>query len=338
MIHPPAIYPVFLPQLGCPHQCFFCNQKLSSGTERPLSPGEVLSAVLPMVKRRPHGEVAFYGGSFTALPDALQEAYLHSVEPLLAEGVVAGIRLSTRPDSFGPDVARFLACRGVRTVEFGVQSFDDRVLEMAGRGHSAEAAIRAVSSAKGAGLQVGVQLMPGLPGADDAEATDSLSTAGGCGADFVRIFPTVVLRETRFASMVADSRFTPWPLCRGVRVGADLLLFARRIGLAVIRLGLQQGDVMGEQGAIVAGPHHPAFGEMVLGEVWRRAFARILTVGGEFRIHIHPADRSRAAGYRKGNLFWFAGRHIVLDIQEDPSLPRDMVRYQESVISVYPGA
>lgn len=335
MIQSSVIYPVFLPQLGCAHRCYFCNQQLSSGVERPQLPEELPSRLEPMVADRPGGEVAFYGGSFTALPTPMQDAYLTAIAPLLESGRIGGVRLSTRPDAFDDNRGRFLADYGVTTVEFGVQSFDDQVLQRSGRGHGADAACKAIAAAKASGFRVGVQLMPGLPGGDDAEAVLSLRMAAECGADFVRIFPAVALRDTPFATMVAKGEIELWPLCRAVRVGADLLEVARNLGLPVIRLGLQQGELMDVAGAVVAGPHHPAFGELVYAEIWRRGLAAILNVGGDHAVEVHPADRSRLSGYRRGNLSWLAIRQIRLYIHEDSTLPRDVLRYGGDDWSVY---
>ena len=156
--------------MGCPHLCVFCNQKNISGASHAPSPEEVANYLDGSLSLdRPEAVIAFYGGTFTAIPLAEQEKYLSIAQRFMAEKRASGIRLSTRPDEMDAETARFLKERGVRTVELGVQSLDDGVLEKSGRGHTADDAIRAARTVKDAGLELGIQLMAGLPGDDQRE-------------------------------------------------------------------------------------------------------------------------------------------------------------------------
>ncbi|HSL40585.1 MAG TPA: radical SAM protein, partial [Desulforhopalus sp.] len=162
----PLVIPIFIPHRGCPHACLFCNQEKIAGGDS-THEGGVAATIDHWLARSREGQVAqvaFYGGSFTCLPRARQEELLAAVQPALRTGRVASIRLSTRPDCLDPELCRWLAGQGVRVVELGVQSLSDPVLDAAGRGHSAEQSCAAVALLRDAGLEVGLQLMPGLPG------------------------------------------------------------------------------------------------------------------------------------------------------------------------------
>ena len=182
--------PFFISHQGCPHSCIFCDQRTISG-----SPGTLPSAesILEKIRvwRKSAGnrqlEVAFFGGTFTALSPHAQDQLLEPLQPLLASGEICSIRISTRPDYIDPGLVRTLAGRGVRTIEIGVQSMDDGVLELSGRGHTAADSEAAISCIRFAGLAAGAQLMPGLPGDTILKSLQSLKQVIDAGASFVRI-------------------------------------------------------------------------------------------------------------------------------------------------------
>lgn len=211
--------------------------------------------------------VAFYGGSFTSLPREDQVRLLQPLQDLLASGEVSSIRVSTRPDALDASAAAFLSASGVRTVELGVQSLDDRVLAEAERGHCAADVERAVSCLKGEGLAVGLQLMPGLPG-DTAEiSVATLTKALILRPDFLRIYPTLVVAGTALARRYAEGRFSPLTLAEAVRLCKMLLHRALLAGVPVVRMGLQPTKDLERAGTILAGPFHPAFRQLVEAEM-----------------------------------------------------------------------
>jgi histone acetyltransferase (RNA polymerase elongator complex component) len=296
------LYPFFIPQAGCPNRCVFCSlRQPGSGANIP-SPAEVGGALETMLPGHGDGEVAFYGGTFTLLPEAQQLALLEAVTPFIRSGRVAGIRVSTRPDALPPGSAEGLAALGVTTVELGCQSFSAEVLRLAGRGHNERAAALSVGRLRGAGLAVGLQLMPGLPGGDRAEALASLATALALTPDFLRIYPTVVMRETELARLYLAGRYRPVSLEEAVDWCAEMLWRCRQAAVPVIRLGLQGTPELDRGEALFAGPYHPAFGQLVRSRLWLRALRRGLEMTGARRASIHPVDLADAIGHHRCNI------------------------------------
>lgn len=325
------VFPVFLAQAGCPQQCIFCSRWQVAGGTEAAAPQAVAARLAAQLPASGEGEIAFYGGSFTALEPRLQEGYLAAAAPFLAAGRIAGLRVSTRPDAVDVVTARRLAAAGVRTVELGCQSFSDAVLAASGRGHDAAAAARAVAALRDAGLGVGLQLMPGLPGADGDEARASLATALALAPDFLRIYPTVVLAGSRLAEAWQQGAYRPLGLAAAVELCADLLLSCRRAGVPVIRLGLQ-GDAELDRG-VLAGPYHPAFGQLVIARLWRRALHRLALQGGG-PVDVPQRELSDAIGHRRSNLDFFADRRLPLAVHGDPDLPSGSLRQGRATFSL----
>ncbi|HXV20753.1 MAG TPA: radical SAM protein [Desulfuromonadales bacterium] len=316
------LYPFFIPHAGCPHRCLFCRQQQSGGGDEPPSPAVVSGALEQMLPRCGDGEVAFFGGTFTLLPTAQQQAWLEAVAPFVHSGRVAGIRVSTRPDALAPGAAEWLAGLGVTTVELGCQSFSADVLRLAGRGHDEGAAAGAVCRLRRAGLAVGLQLMPGLPGGDRAEAMASLTSALALAPDFLRIYPTVVLRDTGLAQWYLDGLYCPVPLEEAVDWCAEMLWYCRRAGVPVIRLGLQSTPELDGGETLLAGPYHPAFGQLVRSRLWLRALLRGLAVMDARLVAVHPAELADVIGQRRGNLCELQRRFGDFNLVPDSALSR----------------
>ena len=266
----PVVVPFFISHLGCPHRCIFCDQEKIAGARGVLpDAGEMLEQIARYQASSPGREleVAFYGGTFTALPRNDQHYLLAALQPLLASGILSSLRLSTRPDAVSPETATFLKTMGVRTVELGVQSMNGEVLALSGRGHTARDAELAVRALQGAGLQVGVQLMPGLPGDSEERSLDSLARVLALAPSFLRIYPTLVIAGTELAARYQAGSYLPQTLDQAVSLCKRMLLLARRAGVPVIRLGLQPTAELESPGVLLAGPYHPAFGQLVESEL-----------------------------------------------------------------------
>lgn len=317
------IYPFFLPHGGCPQRCLFCDQRRVAGEAAAPDPTRVrrdLDAWLPAAGG---GEVAFFGGSFTLLPDSLQVEYLAAARDFVQAGRVAGIRLSTRPDALDGAIAERLAEAGVTTVELGCQSLDDGVLHSTRRGHGSAAVKAAVAALRSRGLQVGLQLMPGLPGGSAAEALTSVRKALELHPDFLRLYPTLVLAGTGLAGAWRAGTYRAWSLDEAVEVCADLLLACRRAGTPVIRLGLQGEAGFTRKAGVLAGPWHPAFGQLVRSRLWRRALEGTWPALQErAMVTVARAELSDALGQRRANLEYFSRRGRRLQLVGDPDLPR----------------
>lgn len=257
--------PIFIPHMGCPHCCVFCNQwKISSAEQKP-DPDKIkhtielyLSRISSTVEKV---ELAFFGGSFTAIPFEDQELFLSTVKPYMDKGIIKSIRLSTRPDYIDKERLDLLAAYKVSTVELGVQSFNDMVLDLSERGHGAEDVYKAIELLKLYSFRTGIQLMPGLPGDSFSISVDSASIAAALSPDDVRIYPAVVLKGTKLAKMHAQGEFTPLIIDEAVEVSAAMYRIFIENKINVIRIGLHPLDFHEE--TVVAGPYHPALGFLV---------------------------------------------------------------------------
>lgn len=275
-------------------------------------------------------EVAFYGGTFTALPRDDQHYLLQALQPLLSSGELRSLRLSTRPDAIDPTNALFLKTMGVRTVELGVQSMNDEVLALSGRGHSARDAERALRVLQEAGLEVGVQLMPGLPGDSEERSLVSLERVLALQPSFLRIYPTLVIAGTKLADLYREGSYLPQSLDQAVDLCKRMLLAARRAGVPVIRLGLQPTAELEAPGVLLAGPYHPAFGQLVESELWFDLMCDLAQgiPEGSLVSFLAPAGRtSDLVGQGRRNLKRLAERHgvIVGKVREDATLGRDEI-------------
>jgi histone acetyltransferase (RNA polymerase elongator complex component) len=260
------IIPIFIPFGGCDHKCVFCNQVGITGSDTLPTVKEVQSQVesyLSTWKGAGRREVAFYGGSFTGLDIAMQDSYLGAVKDFIADGRIDCIRLSTRPDYIDEDIVKRLKTFGVKVVELGVQSFSDEVLRLSGRGHSAKDAERAVKVLKDLGMEVGLQLMPGLPGDTTEFSIESAVKARDLRPDFVRIYPTLVIKDTPLEGMYKEGRYVPWKLADMVGLCKSMLAIFNEAGVKVVKVGLHPTKDL--EDSIVEGPYHRAFKDLVEG-------------------------------------------------------------------------
>lgn len=304
----PLIVPFFISHQGCPHQCVFCDQERISGQGGGLPDSAEMLAAIDRYAATGGGrplEVAFYGGTFTSLPRSDQERLLASLQPLIDTGRVGGVRLSTRPDAVDGETARFLRARGVTTVELGVQSMDDEVLAAAGRGHDAAQVEEAFATLRGDGIAVGAQLMPGLPGGTAESARTSLERVLALSPAFVRIYPTVVVAGTRLAELWRSGAYTPLGLDDAVSLCAAMLRCCLAAGVPVVRIGLQPSEELERPGTILAGPWHPAFRQLVEGELFYGLLERLaagIPAGSDLEVACSPRRLSDVAGQRRHNL------------------------------------
>lgn len=252
-----GVVPVFIPHRGCPNDCRFCNQHAITGSPSAM-PQDIPKLVDGITHRFDLIEVAFYGGSFTAIPANERKAYLKVAKSLKDSGRIQGIRCSTRPDALDDDKVRELLEYDVDRVEIGVQSTDDAVLEANGRGCTTQDAREAVARLRAAGVKVGVQLMAGLPGATYASDVQSAVDVVSWQPDFTRVYPTVVLGGTALERDFKNGSYHPMDLAEAVQRCAGMAEVFYSADIPIIRIGLQEaGDDM------VAGPFHPAMRDLV---------------------------------------------------------------------------
>lgn len=264
MAHKRLIIPIFIPFGGCPHKCVFCDQEGISAAKKmptPAEASETIDLYLSTWKGKGIREAAFYGGSFTGLPESVQREYLEAVAPYLKGGRLGELRLSTRPDYIDGRICQFLKKHSVATVELGAQSMDEHVLRLSGRGHGPEATVQAVRDLKDAGLKVGLQFMPGLPGDAHGTVIDTTKKIIALSPDFVRVYPSIVLKDTALHRMYLSGKYTPWPLDEMIGVCVEVKRLLDNAGIPVIRMGLQPTKEL--ESSIAAGPYHPSFRQLV---------------------------------------------------------------------------
>ncbi|MDF2568938.1 MAG: radical enzyme/protein acetyltransferase, family [Sporomusa sp.] len=304
------IIPIFIPHLGCRHQCVFCNQQRITGQITPVTANQVRAIIderLAAINQKRHIEVAFYGGSFTALPEDVQNDLLAPATEARLRGRIQGIRLSTRPDCISESTVNNLIKQGVTIVELGVQSLDDTVLATAARGHNSKVVNNAVSLLKKAALRCGLQLMPGLPGEDWPSLIRTVQHVLTLSPDFVRIYPTVVINGTALAGLYKQGIYQPLSLSQAVGRSAYMKLVFGRQGIAVIRIGLQASTELDNKETVIAGPYHPAFGELVDSHIFYLMLAGFIEQNSRCSqealiIRHHPQDCSKVRGQHNNNI------------------------------------
>lgn len=319
-----SIIPVFVPHLGCPNDCVFCNQRRISGSVAPATAEDVVSAIENALRLTPPGtrrQLAFYGGSFTAIPVAEQESLLGAAAPYLERGDIASLRLSTRPDAIDGAVLRRLRSYGVETIELGAQSMSERVLALSGRGHTAADVEDAARAVKGAGFRLILQMMIGLPGADDESDVESARRIAALGPDGVRVYPTVIVRDTALCDLWRAGRYKEHTVEDAVRVCARILPVFEQAGIPVIRLGLNPTEDL-SGGDAVGGAYHPALGELVKSRIMRDRAEKILSGakrGERAVLRVNPRLMSQLVGQHGANRaylierFGLSGLRIVRD-------------------------
>lgn len=318
-----AILPFYLPFQGCAHQCVYCNQPLIVGAHDERGAWDSRLETLGAEPGR-EWEIAFYAGTFSALPRETMDACFDRVAPWLQCAHVRGVRVSTRPDRVSGDMLDYLKSRGVRTIELGVESFDDEVLRRAGRGHDARTAEDACERVRNHGFSLGVHLMTGLPGQNDASWRETVSRTAAIKPDLARIAPTLVLRGTPLEALFQRGRYTPQPLEEAIQQCAHGYARLRRAGVAIARVGLALSDERGDgSDKIVAGPWHPALRHEVESRLARQVIGQALLRARTSRACVNPKDYSIAIGSKKSNLAaWRESLSREVVIERGEEIPR----------------
>ena len=324
-----TIIPIFIPNLGCPGRCVFCDQRRTVGPARRIpSPEEIGAEIekwLAQRIRRRKGivQVAFYGGTFTALPPQRQREFLEATRPFIESHRVHSLRISTRPDSITPEVLETLARGGVRTIELGVQSLDPEVLRLSGRDYGPEEVKRASESIRKRGFELGIQIMVGLPGDTAERFMETVKGVIELGPDFARIYPTLVIRGTVLEEWFHSGKYHPLDLPEAIELSKRATLALEGAGIRVIRIGLQPTREL--QQSLVAGPYHPAFGQMVRSEILlERAREALKGMKGRVTLLINPRDVDLL--YGQGRRGWERLRRefpgVEISVAADPGIGR----------------
>lgn len=311
-----CILPIFVPHAGCPNDCVFCNQKRISGSLLPAS-AETVRLAVSALKPGSGYELAFYGGSFTAIPEAEQEALLAAAIPARESGAVSAIRVSTRPDAVTVEKLARLRRYGVETVELGAQSMCDEVLRRSGRGHTREDTVKAAKLVKDAGFALILQMMTGLPGSNDTRDIETARSIAALAPDGVRIYPTVIIQNTPLEDLWRAGKYREHTVEEAVCVCARILPIFDAAGIPVIRLGLNPSDEL-SGGAAVGGAYHPALGELVRSRLWRDKAETLLSgamPGEDIVLGVAPNRISVMTGQHRANLLYLQERFALRSIR-----------------------
>ncbi|MDU6735872.1 MAG: radical SAM protein [Veillonella sp.] len=313
-----GMIPFFIPHVGCPHVCTFCNQSRITEVSGIgyLTPEYITSTIKDYVgesKSDKYWEVCFYGGSFSAINQDLQRQLLLPAYEALKAGRIDGIRCSTRPDAVSDSQLELLRLYGMKTIELGVQSMDDTVLSLAKRGHTSNDVKLAVKQLRKFGFTVGLQLLPGLLGDTWDTIIKTVVEISQLRPDFVRIYPVLVIENTELAEQYKAGIYEPLSLERALQYCSFLKTWFESHQITVIRTGLQSTEELDAGHSLLAGPYEPAMGELVTNEQWRQRIAHCLDEHTEYfnkpirSITIsYPRNlTSKVRGLKKRNLTYF---------------------------------
>lgn len=300
--------PVFIPHLGCPHDCAFCNQKKITGKDADITPAQVEKMIgdyLLTTEENSTVEVAFFGGSFTGIETGLQEEFLRAAA--VYKERIHGIRLSTRPDYISEEILDLLDKYGVTEIELGAQSSDNEVLKINRRGHTFEDTKAAAKMIKSRGIGLGLQMMLGMAGSSAEKDLKTVRDIIALKPDSTRIYPTLVLKGTALEKM----DYEPYSLSEAVEVAAKAVEMFRENNIKILRIGLHDSaDLQG--GEVVKGPYHPAFGELVESRIWRDKIEKMIKDKDfDGRVYCLPSEVSKIIGHNKANKIYFREKYKI---------------------------
>lgn len=299
--------------------CSFCNQHTISNSSAP-SPKDVGEMLEKACERLPEGtaEIAFFGGSFTAIDREYMKLLLEQAYPYVKSGRVCGIRCSTRPDCIDKDVLNVLKSYGVTAIELGAQSMDDNVLAANQRGHTAEDVRVASKLIKEYGFELGLQMMTGLYRSSPEKDIETAEKIAEIRPDTVRIYPVVILGGTKLAELYQSGEYKPYSFETAAEICADMLEMFEQKGIRVIKLGLHASETV--EGEMLGGFYHPAFREICEGILFRREVEKQTETGGSYIVYAAPNAVSKAAGQKKCNIKYFSEMGINIKICPDGTL------------------
>ncbi len=313
--------PIFVPHKGCPHDCVFCNQKKITGHSDECSPQSVaaitdqyLKSILKKCRREDaYIEIAYFGGSFTGIELELQKQYMQAANEYLAQGKIDGIRCSTRPDYINDEILNMLKSYGITTIELGVQTTDDECLRLSNRGHSIADVKNAAALIKKYGINLGLQMMTGLPGDTQQKSLKTADDIISLEPQCVRIYPTLVLEGTHLYDMYQKGEYKPFSLEATVDLCAQLVKKFESNNIEIIRIGLQTTDEINKN--TVIGPYHPALAELCYGRIERNRIEKYIIEKNIknvcLKIDSPKQNFSKIMGHKKENCVYFKNKYNV---------------------------
>lgn len=317
--------PIFIPHLGCPYDCIYCDQKKISAQIQIPGADAVVSTIeqyLSTIPPTAEVELAFFGGNFTAIQPALQKEYLSLIQPYLESGRIHGIRVSTRPDCIDAGGLDMLKSYGVKTIELGVQSLNDEVLHLSARKYKAEDVYKSSALIQERGFKLGIQLMVGLPGDSYGRDIETVQATIKLAPQMVRIYPTLVIAGTELDRRWAEGKYQALTLEEAVRICKDMLLYFSAASIPVIRMGLYPGEELRSAGVVKAGPFHPAFRELVEQDIFRDQCEMAIRIYLEryanencLCLYVQERDLSKMLGKSRSNLHYLRQAFALQELQ-----------------------
>jgi len=314
---------VFIPHIGCPNMCSFCNQHVISGAQKAPSPEEVKETCRSALKYssdHSESEIAFFGGSFTAIPEDYRNSLLESVQDFIGDNGFKGIRISTRPDCIDEKILDDLKRDNVTSIELGCQSMSDKVLEMNERGHDSECIRRSAALIKQYGFELGLQMMTGLYGSSPETDIYTAEEIIKLRPDTVRIYPVVILRGTKLAEYFEDGSYEVYSLDDMVGLCSTLIRRFEQENIRIIKCGLHSSETVEED--MTGGYYHPAFRELCESRIFRNILEEALENTDEKELQITVGSRyfSKAIGQKRSNADHFRAKGFDLKFVPDSSL------------------
>ena len=340
------IIPIFVPHLGCPNDCVFCNQKSISGQMKMITKEDIKNTIEFYLKnfkeKEAYIEVAFFGGSFTGIDEKLQDDFLSVAYEYIKEQKVNGIRISTRPDYINKSILKRLKKYKVQTIELGVQSANDYILKRSGRGHTFEDVKKASKLIRWYGFNLGHQMMVGLP---ESTRIDEINTAKQLiklKPKMVRIYPVLVIKNTKLEKDYINEKYQPISIVQAVETCKEIYKMFVKKNIEVIRIGLQNTDEISspenESSQVVAGPYHPAFRQLVESNVWYdiilEKIKKLSVKVKQVEVTVHPLDVNNVVGHKRENILKLKDTYdVVLKVKQDKNMKKG--KYKIKISDVY---
>ena len=305
------IIPIFVPHRGCPHDCIFCNQKKITGVSTDVTSEEarnIIEEYLPTIPKDASVEIAFFGGSFTAIDEKTQNELLSVAKEYVDKGLVSDIRMSTRPDCISVDILNRLKEYKTSIIELGVQSMDAKVLHDSARGHDMKSVIDSAKLIKESGINLGLQMMVGLPSDTEEKCIETAKKFIELNPFCVRIYPTLVVKDTGLETLLNKGEYKPFTLDESIQIVKKLLVLFYVNNINVIRVGLQATEDIQLGKGIVDGPYHPAFRELVEGEMIKDYLHYLVIQNktvSQIEIKTNNKNISKIVGNKKSNKLFF---------------------------------
>ena len=341
------IIPIFVPHLGCPNDCVFCNQKSISGQQKMITKDDVKETIefyLKNIKDKDaKKEVAFFGGSFTGIETEKQEELLKTAYEYIKEGKIDSIRVSTRPDYIDKQKLKLLKKYKVETIELGVQSANDYILKKSNRGHTFEDVKKASKLIRWYRFKLGHQMMVGLP---ESTRIDEINTAKELiklKPKMVRIYPVLVIKNTRLEKEYLTGEYTPLTVVQAVEISKEIVKLFNKKGIEIIRIGLQNTDTItdpNQEGSeVVAGPYHPAFRQLVESGLWYdtilEKIKQLNVKVKKVQVTVNPQDANNVIGHKRENIEKLKDMYTLdLIVKQDEEIKQGKIKVD--ILETYP--